>query len=127
MFIVGDEYTREDIQAQVGGGLEIFLPNKAGVVVAACLTKDKNPRAPSVILCGVGEDIAAAGVILARQSTAIPMFIKRGIKRWQYIGDFRLAASYTSGPEFESGIAGSGRDRSDVSRVIVMTPVAGRR
>ncbi len=124
MFNVGDEYTREEIQTQVGGGLEILLPNKAGVVVAACLTKDKNPRAPSVILCGVGEDIAAAGAMLARQGTAIPVFINRGTKRWQYIGNFRPSASHPSGPDFESRIAGSGRDRSDVSRVIVMTPAA---
>lgn len=123
MFNVGDEYTREEIQAQVGGGLEIFLPNKAGVV-AACLTKDKNRRAPSVILCGVGKDIAAAGAMLARQSTAIPVFIKRGTKRWQFVGDFRPSISYTSGPEFDSRIAGSGRDRSDISRVVVMTLAA---
>lgn len=124
LFIVGNMYRRKEISAQIGGGTVTYLPTKSGIVVAACLTPEKNPQVPDVILCGTGERIAAAGELLADQRPAIPVFIKRDPNRWEYAGIYRPVASYTSGPEFESRLAGSGRDRSDVSRVIVMTRAA---
>ncbi len=121
MFIVGNEYSRDDINAQLGGSKELFLPHKSGIVLAACLRIKKNPRAPTVILCGKGPQREAAAAMLVRQASAIPVFIKRD-GGWRYVGNYRPIASHTSGPEFESRIAGSGRDRSDVSRVIIMEP-----
>lgn len=123
MFTIGTEYSRDDIHEQLGGSKELFLPHKSGIVVAACLRIEKNPRAPSVILCGKGPQREAAAAMLVRQASAIPVFIKRD-GGWRYVGNYRPIASYTSGLEFESRIAGSGRDRSDVSRVIVMTPAS---
>lgn len=124
LFIVGNTYKRKEISKQIGGGTVTYLPTKSGIVVAACLTPEKNPEVPNVILCGTGERIAAAGELLADQRPAIPVFIKRDPNRWEYVGIYRPVASYTSGPDFERAIAASGRDRSDVSRVIVMMPVA---
>ena len=65
MFNIGHEYTRDEIHAQVGGSKHSYLPTRNGEVVAACLTKELNPRAPQVILCGNGERIAPAGATLA--------------------------------------------------------------
>ena len=124
MFIIGNMYERKKISEQIGGGTVTYLPTKSGIVVAACLTTKKNPQAPNVILCGTGENIAAAGETLADLRPAIPVFVRRAPKRWEYVGIYRPVASYTSGPEFESRITGSGRDRSDISRVIVMALVA---
>ena len=44
MFTPNKEYTRDEIHAQLGGGTATYLPTKSGVVVAACLTPEKNPK-----------------------------------------------------------------------------------
>ncbi|MEO6060877.1 MAG: hypothetical protein ABIQ99_02940 [Thermoflexales bacterium] len=43
---------------------------------------------------------------LARQTTAIPVFVKIETNRWQYFGLMMPNIFYTSGPEFERHIAG---------------------
>ena len=123
MFIVGREYTRDEIHAKVGGSKQSYLPTKNGAVVAACLTCDLNPRAPQVILCGRGARIQPTGELLARQPYAIPVFLKRDVNRWEYQGLFKPAGSYTSGPEFNGYVAGSGRPPAEVSRVVVLNTV----
>lgn len=120
MFEIGREYTRDEIHAQVGGSKQSYLPIKNGAVVAACLKPQVNPRAPQVILCGRGERIAPAGHLLASQQHAIPVFLKRGTSRWEYLGLFKAASSHTSGAQFEALIEGSGRLANTISLVVVM-------
>jgi hypothetical protein len=122
MFRVGQEYTRNEIYDRVGGSKQSYLPTKDGVVVAACLTKDLNPLAPNVILCGRGKVIALTGERLARQTEPIPVFVKRDVNRWEFKGHYRPKASFTSGVEFEHLIAGAGRD--DVTRAVVLEPAS---
>lgn len=123
MFDVGLDYTRDEIHAKVGGSKQSYLPTKNGAVVAACLTQGLNPQAPRVILCGRGTRIEPTGELLAQQPYAIPVFLKRDVNRWEYQGLFKAAASYTSGPKFDSHVAGSGRPSSEVSRVVEMSDV----
>jgi hypothetical protein len=123
MFDIGSEYTRDEIHAQVGGSKQSYLPTKNGAVVAACLTHDLNPRAPQVILCGRGARIEPAGDLLASQPFAIPVFLKRGVNRWEYQGLFRPTTSHTSGPKFDGFVAGSGRPVAEVSRVVVLDAI----
>lgn len=121
MFEVGAEYTRNDIYAQCGGSKQAYLPMVAGKVVAICVKTELNPLAPQVILCGKGPQIAATGALLADQSGPVPVFVKRGVNRWEYRGLMRLLATHTSGPRFESLVAGSGRDPEDISMAVEMT------
>ena len=118
MFKIGCEYTRDEIHKQLGGSKRSYLPTVSGHVVAACLKPELNPRAPNVVLCGNGPIIASAGIALSKQHDPLPVFIKRGIKRWEYRGNFKVIASYSSGPEFEALVAGSGRNPSEVSLAI---------
>jgi hypothetical protein len=120
MFIIGRDYTRNQIHAHLGGSKQSYLPTKNGEVVAACLTKELNPRAPQVVLCGLGERIAPAGEALAQQSVPIPVFIKRAPNRWEYQGMFRVKESFTGGQDFVQLVTGSGRAASDVSRAVVL-------
>ena len=120
MFKVGAEYTRDEIYAQLGGSKQAYLPTVSGHVVAICVTPKLNPRAPNVVLCGVGPIIAASGTSLSNQLLPVPVFIKQGVKRWQYRGDFKVAASYSTGPKFSTLVSGSGRAPSDVSLAIEM-------
>jgi hypothetical protein len=123
MFTIGSEYTRDQIHAEVGGGTQTYLPTKGGTVVAVCITKELNPRAPQVILCGRGVRIEPTGAVLAAQRESLPVFIKRGVNRWEFQGQFKVAGSFTSGPRFESFVSGSGRAASDVSRVVQLEAV----
>lgn len=118
MFTVGSEYTRDQIHQNLGGSKQSYLPTVAGAVVAACVKPQMNPRAPHVILCGKGPVIAAAGATLARQTELVPVFIKRGVNRWQFHGNFRVVAAHSCGSQFSAFVAGSGRQESDVSLAI---------
>lgn len=120
MFKEGFEYTRDDIHSQFGGSKQSYLPTKGGLVVAACLTKDLNSRAPQVILCGRGPIIESSGAMLASQGGSIPVFLKRAVNRWEFQGRFRVKVSFTAGREFDDLIMHSGRSASDLSRAIVL-------
>lgn len=120
MFVIGREYTRNEIHDSLGGSKQSYLPTVDGHVVAACVRKDLNPRAPYVILCGRGPIISTAGTALAHQKGPIPFFIKRAVNRWEYVGDFSVKSSHSSGTTFNSLISGSGRKLSDVSLAIEM-------
>ena len=100
--------------------MQAYLPTKHGAVVAVCLTRELNPRAPHVIICGKGPQIRAAADLLAAQTYAIPVFLKRAVNRWEYQGLFRPTESFTSGPQLRQYIADSGRHMNDVSRVVLL-------
>jgi hypothetical protein len=123
MFNVGSEYTRDEIHELLGGSKQVYLPTVAGQVVAACLTLKFNPRAPNVILCGHGKYIASSAAALAKQREAIPVFIKRDPKRWEFHGNYKVVASYSSGAQFQELIADSGRQAADISLAIQMQRV----
>lgn len=124
MFDVGREYTRDEIYSQVGGSKQSYLPVRSGSVVAACLTPRLNPQAPRVVICGRGPLIAQAGELLATQDHAVPVFVKRGVNRWEYQGLYVPQATYTSGTQFNQHVADSGRPAGDVSRVVLLQPSA---
>ena len=57
IFELGQAYTRPEIRAAAGGGLQDYLPPADGVVVCGCFNPDLNPDAPDVILPGFGPGI----------------------------------------------------------------------
>jgi hypothetical protein len=120
MFTLGCEYTRIEINAQLGGSTVSCLPTSNGVIVAACLSKKFSPQAPEVVLCGKGERTGPVSALFSRQQTAIPVFIKSAASRWEYRGQFSVAQSFSTGSRFESFIAGSGRSVASVSLVVVL-------
>ena len=122
MFKIGTTYTRDQIHAVVGGSKQAYIPTLNGSVVAVCVKTDLNPRAPRELLCGVGPIIAKTGALLASTPHKVPVFIKKAVNVWEYMGLYRPAASYTSGPRFNAMVAASGRLPSDVSVAIEMLP-----
>ena len=124
MLKVRDEYTRNQIREYLGGGSTVsYLPTIDNIVVAACLSKKMNPRAPDEVLCGRGERMARDGEQLAGQSGSVPVFLKHGANRWEYCGSFEVAGSFTSGAQFVEAVSASGRG-SDVSRVVLLRCVS---
>lgn len=120
-----ERYTREAIHERLGGGSkQAYLPNKGGVVLCACLRTDTNPGAPDVILPGDGPEIQRSSNLLCEQKSAIPVFIKRDINDWEYVGDYVVDRWSESPAEIAEHARRAGR--YDVTRVIYMRPVQMR-
>ena len=120
MFIVGNQYTRDEIHATLGGSKVSCLPTQGGKIVAACLSQKFSPAAPHVVLCGQGERTGAVSKLLTIQSGKLPVFIKQAANRWEFHGNFRVDKSFNSGARFESFISGSGRSIVSVSYVVLL-------
>ena len=84
----GKKYTRKQISAELGGGIQDYLPHVDGVVVYGAFSKELNPGAPTVILPGTGIEIERWARVFAEQSNAIPVFIKIESNSWYCMGDF---------------------------------------
>ncbi|WP_185244662.1 hypothetical protein [Citrifermentans bremense] len=121
MFKEGTKYTRAEINAVLGGSVQSYLPTKGGEVVAACLTDKYNPNAPKVILVGQGPIIESAGKMLGQQLSPIPIFMKRAVNAWEYVGRYKALRYLTIPREMEPYIRASGR--SDVVGVLLMEQV----
>lgn len=122
MFLIGREYTRNEIYSEVGGSKVSCLPTRSGKIVAACLSQDFSPAAPRVLLCGRGPKTGPTSELLTHQQGSIPVFIKRAAGRWEFHGLFQVLESLSSGPRFERFILGSGRSIESVSHVVLFEP-----
>ena len=120
MFMVGSQYTRDEIHAAVGGSKVSCLPTQGGRIVAACLSRKFSPAAPHVVLCGQGQRTGAVSKLLTIKPDKFPVFIKQAASRWEFRGNFRIDESFSSGPRFESFISGSGRSIDSVSFVVLL-------
>ncbi len=120
MFEMNKNYSRETIHRVCGGSKQAFLPTRNGKVVAACLSPALNPQAPDVIICDGAAAARAAGRTLARQSGAIPVFIKLEVDLFRYVGDFAVDESLTAPLDCAPYIRHSGFTIGQVSRVIKM-------
>ena len=118
-FLMGKDYNRSQIHAELGGNTQSYLPFVGGKVVCACLTTKLNPGAPRIILVGRGRDIERAGQLLSRQAVPIPVFIKQTKNRWTYRGLWRVRDSSQSPESIEK--ESSPAQRADVTSVIYMT------
>ena len=86
---LGCTYTREQIHAILGGGVQSFLPTKNGRVICGCFRLDLNPDAPREILVGVGEQRVRNAQTLKLQGTSVPVFTKKVAEDWEYVGHFK--------------------------------------
>ncbi len=120
-FELGATYTRDQINAALGGSKRSAIPTVKGIVVALCIRTDLNAKAPREFLCGVGPARVKAGNLLALTVSKVPVFIKTNVNEWEYKGLFRVAGSYRSGQRFDAMVARSGRSLSSVSVAIELT------
>ena len=120
MFVVGSQYTRDEIHSEVGGSKVSCLPTQRGRIVAACLSRKFSPAAPHVVLCGQGPRTGAVSKLLTIQAGELPVFIKYAANQWEFHGNFQVEKSFNSGARFESFISGSGRSIASVSYVVLL-------
>jgi hypothetical protein len=117
---IGTLYTRPQIQREFGGNPQAYLPFREGRVTCGCFTTDRNPRAPHEVLVGSGVDIMKAARMLVNQGGTIPVFLKRGSNKWEYLGHFRVKAHSTD----PNVIRPKAREalRDDVTMVLNLEP-----
>lgn len=119
MFKVGSDYTRAEIHAAIGGSLQACLVTKDSHVLGVCFVKEKNPEGPKIILVAHGPQKEKAADALARQTNAVPVFAKKGVNKWEYLGAYK-GENYTPTP-IPQYVAAS--RRSDVAGVLFLKEV----
>lgn len=97
MFNINEFYSRREIQEVLGGGEVIFLPNKDNIVTCACLNPDRNicsNEGEVRILVGTGDVRFRVANLLINETnriTPIRVFIRRAVRRYEYMGRFIVA------------------------------------
>ena len=121
IFVEGQSYTRQEINAQLGGEVQHYLPTSDGRIVCGCFNSKLNPEAPEIILAGNGPVIMKKAGMLCEQGGSIPVFMKRAVNGWEYVGFYKL----TDWTESAEVIAHHSRQtrRDDISRVLYLKPV----
>lgn len=109
MFREGDEYTRRQIHAKIGGGVQSCFLRQNGGVAGICFVPAKNPRAPRSIYVGRGPSKERAAELLASSGDVVPVFSKQASNAWRYIGNFRAKTYSEGGTEVQAARTESGR------------------
>jgi hypothetical protein len=120
MFAIGSTYTRDQINAQIGGGRRACLLQSNGSVVGVCFIGAMNPQAPRALLIGRGTQKEKAAQQLAAQEAAVPVFRKQRSNAWEYLGNFRGRGYVASREKRARYVKGSGR--KDVAGVLLLAP-----
>jgi hypothetical protein len=122
-FVLGQTYTRTEIQAALGGSAIHFLPHENDRVLCGCFRKDYNPEAPHVVIPGSGPIIEHSARLFCSQDYAIPIFLRQRANFWEYIGDFKAEKSSTDRKMIESHHCGSRTPLHKITRVIFLKRV----
>jgi hypothetical protein len=91
-FEKGAVYTRSQIRAALGGSVRAALPTRGGRVVCACLTHERNPRAPGEMIVGNVERAIRLARDFAASGAAVPVFVRVRPGGWEYAGKRRVRA-----------------------------------
>ena len=118
MLQVGKSYTRGEIHRILGGGVMDFLPHQDGQVVCGCFKKETNPNAPDIVLPGRGSGIQHWAEVFRAQTNPIPVFIKRVVNEWEYVGDYRVDRWTDEQSEIAKYSAGT--NRNDITSVLFL-------
>ena len=92
-FVIGNTYSRDDIHEAVGGDKQGMLPMAGGRVVCCCIKPEVNPQAPSCLFIGDHPNKYRAARQWADDQHDIPMFLKRAVNHWEYIGHYHVCQS----------------------------------
>jgi hypothetical protein len=119
---LGLSYSREQINAMLGGGVQAFLPTKNGRVVCGCFKLDLNPDAPSEVLVGFGPQRETSARTAVLQQTPFPIFLKREVDAWEYVGIYRAVRYLTRGHDLLKEEERAKRE--DVAGILYMESIA---
>lgn len=113
--VIGKRYTRDEIAAIVGSGDTVgFLPSKHKRIRAGCFVPRLNHNAPTEVDVGLGPKIIEDAKRVAAAKSVIPIFIKRRVNEWEYVGRFRC----TGFSQLEEDLQIARKRRRDVGAVL---------
>lgn len=121
--VIGQLYNRDEIYEMFGGSKQSALPFKNGVPVCGCYTIEMNPNAPEIILVGVGRDKEHYSQIAAAQKLILPIFLKRAVNEFEFVGYYRAVKYSTDRQEIEQKNSSS-RNNEDIAAVLYFEEVA---
>lgn len=119
-FVEGQTYTRKHISEKLGGSEIDYLPMEDKRVVCGCFTLDHNPEAPNIIVPGTGKIIEREAKQFCKQDYPVPIFLKRDVNKWEYVGDYKAARYSTDPAEIKAHHCGSITDQASITRVIFL-------
>ncbi len=101
MVTEGQNHTRDQIHATLGGTTQSYLPVVGGRVVCACLEPKLNPGVPKVIILGTGPTIEKTADLLIGQKGPIPVLLRQGSNAGRYVDEFEVAPRRFSTADFD--------------------------
>ena len=119
----GALYTRVQIHAALGGSPRAALPTVGGKIVCACLTREKNPRAPDEMVVGGKERAVRLARAFAVSGAAVPVFVRARRGGWQYSGE-RLVRSTIEDPGALLTLVAEGAPL-DISCALLLQEIVG--
>jgi hypothetical protein len=119
-FTIGKTYSRKQISAALGGSEIEYLPTANKRVVCGCFTLEHNPEAPDIIIPGTGRVIEREGKLFCDQDYPVPIFIKRRVNEWEYVGDYKAVNHSIAPTDIAAHHKGSITPLKEVTRVIFM-------
>ncbi len=110
-FVIGQVYTRDEIHQALGGETVTYLPQRDKQIVCGCFipAHRKNPNAPDEVLVGRGPLVEKKAEMLCSQGGAIPVFLKRAPKQWEYRGEYQVEGYSRSPSRLRQKAAEAGR------------------
>jgi hypothetical protein len=123
-FALGQKYSRKEISAALGGSEVEYLPTDNKRVVCGCFTLEHNPEAPDIVIPGTGRVIQKEAKIFCGQDYPIPIFIKRRVNEWEYVGDYKAVRFSTDVADIAAHHKGSITPLNEVTRVIFLQRAA---
>jgi ribosomal protein S27E len=119
-FTIGKKYSRKEISAALGGSEVEYLPTENKSVVCGCFTLEHNPEAPDIVIPGTGKVIEREAKQFCEQNYPVPIFIKRRVNEWEYVGDYKAVNHSTAATDIAANHKGSITPLKEVTRVIFM-------
>ena len=102
--------------------MQSYLPSVGNHVVAGCFNPVYDPQAPNVVLPGRGPVIQGSAEKFAIQGHAVPVFLKRRVNFWEYVGQYRVVRQSHDLDEIEV-YAQRARRIGDVTSVLFLDAV----
>ena len=121
-FTVGWKYSRKEIAATLGGSDIEYLPTVNDRVVCGCFNLEYDPQAPNIILPGTGRVIQREARLFCGQDYPVPIFIKRKVNEWEYVGDYKAKSHSTDPATIAAHHKGSVTPLKEITRVIFLQP-----
>ena len=113
---LGKMYTWADLQ-RLWYAEETSLAKRNCKIVCATIDPERNQLAPNAIFIGVKRRNMHRADEFAAQKEAVPLFLKRGSNRWQYVGQYIVQECLTEGDVFEQAKKTA---RRAISRVLIL-------